>query len=172
MSDFLCLSRFPELLGLRRPAGGVGITLGAQVLRRLGGLHIRGSRPGFLHDLTKLFRILQHGAGLHHAIMVSHEQRRAHDIQQALLADIGVGIVDECAGIGVPIGIDMQIATPTRDAAVDELRVVLEVHAEQRLAAAVIPDAAIDLGALFRRGQKLGRCVIAHRHVMFSMSMS
>ena len=142
------------------------------MLRRLGGLHIRGSRPGFLHDLTKLFRILQHGAGLHHvvveglAIMVSHEQRRAHDIQQALLADIGVGIVDECAGIGVPIGIDMQIATPTRDAAVDELRVVLEVHAEQRLAAAVIPDAAIDLGALFRRGQKLGRCVIAHRHVM------
>jgi hypothetical protein len=54
-------------------------------------------------------------------------------LQQGLLADVGVGVVDEHAGIHIAVGVDVEIAAAAGDAAAHILRVVLEVHGEQGL---------------------------------------
>ena len=109
---------------------------------------------------------------LHHVlieglpVMVGLEQRRAHGLQQSLLPDVGIRIVDENAWIHIAVCVDVHIAAAPGDAAAHELRIVLEVHSEQRLAGAVITDSAINLLPLLRRRQELGTGVITDGHVV------
>ena len=74
--------------------------------------------------------------------------------------------MDEHAGVHVAVGVDVQIGASASDAAADELGVVLEVHREERLLGAVAADAAVHLGALLRRREKLRRSVVSDGHVV------
>ena len=71
---------------------------------------------GALNDLPDLLRILQHGTGAQVvvieglAVVIGHEQRRGQHLQQGLLPDVGVGVVDEHAGVAVAVGVDVQKA--------------------------------------------------------------
>ena len=129
-------------------------------------------RAGGLYHSAQLLRVFEHRAGPEHvvverlSIMVGHEERGFHRLEQRFLADVRVGIVDEHAGVHVAVGVDVQIGASASDAAADELGVVLEVHREERLLGAVAADAAVHLGALLRRRKKLGRGVVADGHVV------
>ena len=95
----------------RLRAGGVGVALGAQMVCRLGRLHVRGMRAGGFYHCPELFRIFQHGTGTEHVVVegltvvIGHEHGGLHGFRQGLLADIGIGIVDEYTGIHVAVGI-------------------------------------------------------------------
>ena len=94
---------------------------------------------GGLHDFPELLRVLQHGAGAQMivieglTVVIGHEDGTAHHIQQAHVPDIGVGIVDEHAGVAVAVGVDVQIPPSAGDTAADILAIVLEVHSEDGL---------------------------------------
>ena len=82
------VAALPQFLGSRKPVGRIGVTLGAQVLRALRGLHIGGLSPSLFHHLPQLLRVLQHGAGAQMvlieglAVMIGHEHGRAQTLQQ------------------------------------------------------------------------------------------
>jgi hypothetical protein len=65
--------------------------------------------------------------------VIGHEQRGAQRLQYGLLADVGIGVVDEHAGVHIAVGVDVEVAAAAGYAAADILRVVLEVHGEQGL---------------------------------------
>ena len=75
-------------------------------------------RVHLLQHRAQLFGVFQHRAraqvvfveGL--AVVVSLEQRRAQHLEQRLLADVGIGIVDEYARVGVAVRVDVQVAPP------------------------------------------------------------
>ena len=98
--------------------------------------------------------------------MVRHKDGALQGLQQAHLPDVGVGVVDEDAGVHIAIGVDVEVAPPAGDAAAHILRVVLEVHGEEGLLRPELPDAAIDRLPLLRGGQQLRRGVVAHGHVV------
>lgn len=86
-----------------------------------------------LHHVPELFGVLQHGARPEHivveglAVVVGHEQGALIGVQQPVFPDIGIRIVDEGAGLDIPVGVDVEIALAPGDAAPHELTVVLEV---------------------------------------------
>lgn len=43
------------------------------------------------------------------AVVVSHEQRAVQDLQNALVMDVGVGVVDEHAGLCVTGRVDVEV---------------------------------------------------------------
>ncbi len=123
----------PQLFGGGRPVIGVRLALIVEVLYVLRGLHIRGVRACSLHHVPELFGVLQHGARPEHivveglAVVVGHEQGALIGVQQPVFPDIGIRIVDEGAGLDIPVGVDVEIALAPGDAAPHELTVVLEV---------------------------------------------
>ena len=69
--------------------------------------------------------------------------------------DVGVGIVDEHAGLHVARCIDVQVAATTGDAAAHELTVILEVERKERLFLAHLAYKTIHVLTLFGRGHEL-----------------
>ena len=127
---------------------------------------------GGLHDFPELLRVLQHGAGAQMivieglTVVIGHEDGTAHHIQQAHVPDIGVGIVDEHAGVAVTVGVDVQIPPSAGDTAAHILAIVLEVHGEDGLSGADVPDPVIHEFPLLRVGQQLRRGIVAHGHIV------
>ena len=162
----------PQLVGGGLPVVGVGVGLGGQVLHGLGRLRIGGVGAGLIDDLLDALGVLQHGAGPQHVVieglvvMVGHEQRGLQALQQGLLVDVGVGVVDEHAGIHVAVGVDVQVAAATGDTTAHVLAVVLEVHGEDALGLTHGTDAVIDLLTLLGSGHQLGSGIVAHGHVV------
>ena len=73
---------------------------------------------GFFYHLTEHFRILQHGAGTQMVvvkgltIVICHENGGFQRFQQGHISDVGVGIVDEHAGIYIAICIMWRYRQP------------------------------------------------------------
>ena len=91
------------------------------------------------------------------AVVVSHEQRAVQNFQNRLVVDVGVGVVDEHAGLGVTGRVDVEVVATAGDAAAHELAVVLEVHGiegDVALRGAQIADPFDHVLALLRGGQR------------------
>ena len=142
------------------------------MLHALGRLRIGGVGARLVNHLLNELRVFQHGAGAEHVlveglvVMVGHEHGGLQALQQALLPDVGVGIVDEHAGVHVAVGVDVQVAAAAGDAPAHILGVVLEVHGKDALGLPHGADAAVDLGPLLGVGHQLGGGVVAHGHVV------
>lgn len=67
------------------------------------------------NHLAQQLRVFQHGARAQvvlverPAIAVRHEERRLQDFEQCFFANVGIGIVDEHARVGVAAGVDIQV---------------------------------------------------------------
>lgn len=97
------------------------------------------------------------------------EERLLQAFEQALLVDVGAGIMDKYARFDVAVRVDMAVVAAAGDAAVDVLAVVLEVDGKNRLAAfgaADFTDAANHVGALLGCRQEVQGSIVADRHVM------
>ena len=84
--------------------------------------------------------------------MVGHEDGTPQGVQQADLADVGIGVVDEYAGVHVAVGVDVQVAVSPGNAPAHKFRVVLEVHGKEGLFRPHSADPAVDPPALFGCG--------------------
>ena len=88
-------------------------------------------RAGFFYHLTEHFRILQHGAGTQMVvikgltIVICHENGGFQRFQQGHIPDVGVGIVDEHAGIYIAVCIDVEIPPTACNAAAYKFAVIL-----------------------------------------------
>jgi hypothetical protein len=71
------------------------------------------------------------------------------------VVDVGVGVVDEDAGLHVAAGVDVAEHAAAGDAAADELAVVLEVHGHDGLAALVVAHLA-DAVIMYSRCSMVG----------------
>ena len=78
--------------------------------------------------------VLQHRAGTQMvaveglALVIFLEQGLLQAFQQALVMDVGAGVMDEYAGLHIAVGVDVSILAATGDTAVNVLAVVLEVQ--------------------------------------------
>ena len=67
------------------------------------------------NHLAQQLRVFRHGARAQVvfverlAIVVRHEERRLQDFEQCFFADVGIGIMDEHARVGVAAGVDIQV---------------------------------------------------------------
>lgn len=67
------------------------------------------------NHLAQQLRVFQYGARAQVvlverlAIVVRHEERRLQDFEQCFFANVGIGIVDEHARVGVAVGVDIQV---------------------------------------------------------------
>ena len=85
--------------------------------------------------------------------------RGLEHFQQRVILDVHVGVVDEYAGFGVAVEVDVEIVQSAGNAAAHELAYRSGVHGVDLLAALVGADLANTLDhilALFRRGHQLG----------------
>jgi hypothetical protein len=82
------------------------------------------------------------------AVVISHEQRTVQNFQNALVVDIGIGVVDEHARLCVTGRVDVEVVASAGNAAAHKLAIVLEIHRVERdiaLFRAQIADAVIYL---------------------------
>ena len=103
------------------------------------------------------------------ALVVLLEQRLLQALQQALVVDVRVGVVDKDAGLNVARRVDVGILAAAGNAAVDVLAVVLEVDAENRLAASVAADLshAVDhILALLGVQHQVNVCTVTDGHIV------
>ena len=165
----------PDLISGGLPVGSVSLALLAQVLDTFRGLQIGAVGTGLVHHLFQQLGVFQHRAGTQMvlveglAVVVSHEQRAVQNFQNRLVVDIGVGVVDEHAGLGVTGRVDVEVVAAAGDAAAHELAVVLEVHGVERDIArrrAQIADTVDHILALFRGGHQLRGGFVAHGHIV------
>ena len=165
----------PDLVCRGLPVGSVSLALLAQMLHAFRGLQVGAVSTGLVYHLFQQLGVLQHGAGTQMvlveglAVVVSHEQRAVQDLQDALVVDVGVGIVDEHAGLCVAGRVDMEVVAAAGNAAAHKLTVVLEVHGVERdvaLLGTQVADALDHILALFRGGHQLRSSIVAHGHVV------
>lgn len=108
------------MLGGGSPVLRVTVAFGAQIIHVFQGGYVTGVCPGFVDHFPQFFRILQHGAGPQMVfierltIVVCHEQGRAQCFQQSLFPDVGIGIMNEHAGIAVTVGVDVEVTAAAR----------------------------------------------------------
>ena len=165
----------PDLISGGLPVGGVSLAFLAQVLDTFRGLQVGAVGTGLVHHLFQQLGVFQHRAGTQMVlvegltVVVSHEQRAVQNLQNRLVVDVGVGVVDEHAGLDVARGVDVAVELAAGDAAVRELAVVLEVDGEDLLAAGETADLAhtvLHIGALLGREQQVGRRAHADGHIV------
>ena len=78
-------------------------------------MFIKRKTTDLRNHLAQQLRVFQHGARAQVvlverlAIVVRHEERRLQDFEQCFFADVGIGIVDEHARVGVAAGVDIQV---------------------------------------------------------------
>ena len=83
--------------------------------------------------------------------------------------DIGTGIVNENAGLHIPVGIDMTIVFTPGNTAADKLPVILKIHQENRfspLKGPHLPNSVIHIFPLLRCRKQFRRRIISHRHIV------
>ena len=130
---------------------------------------------GLFDHLPQKLRIFKHRTrtqmiaveGL--ALVVHHKQGTLEDLQDALIMDVGIGEVDEYAGLRVAAGIDMEVVSSSGDAAAYILAIVLEVHGIEldiALIAADIADPVDHVLSLLRCRHKGGNRVLSDRHIV------
>ena len=103
------------------------------------------------------------------AFGVFFEQRLLQTFEQALVLDIGTGIMDEYTRFHVAIGVDMAIVPATGYTSVNILTVVLEIDGKNRFTAfdtADFADTAYHIGPLFFRRHQVRRRVVTDGHIM------
>ena len=83
------------------------------------------------------------------ALVIFLEQGLLQALQQALVVDVGVGVVDKDAGLHIAGRVDVGVLTAAGNATVDVLAIVLEVDAEDGLAAGVAADLAYTVDHIF-----------------------
>ena len=77
---------------------------------------IKRKTAGLRNHLAQQLRVSRHGARAQVvlverlAIAVRHEERRLQDFEQCFFANVGIGIVDEYARVGVAVCVDVQVA--------------------------------------------------------------
>ena len=102
-------------------------------------------------------------------LTVCHEQRLLQRSQQIHFLDIGTRIMDEYAGLHIPIGIDMTVVSAACDTATHIFTIVLEVKGEDGLATlhgTDFTDAVVHILSLIRIRKQLTGCLISYRHIM------
>lgn len=105
----------PETIGFGFPVHGVEVTLCTEMLGAFGRLQVGGMCADLRNHLAQQIRVFQHGARAQVvlverlAIVVRHEERRLQDFEQCFFANVGIGIVDEHARVGVAAGVDIQV---------------------------------------------------------------
>lgn len=78
-------------------------------------MFIKRKAADLRNHLAQQLRVFQHGARAQVvlverlAIVVRHEERRLQDFEQCFFANVGIGIVDEHARVGVAAGVDIQV---------------------------------------------------------------
>lgn len=78
-------------------------------------MFIKRKTAGLRNHLAQQLRVFQHGARAQVvlverlAIVVRHEERRLQNFEQCFFANVGIGIVDEYARVGVAAGVDIQV---------------------------------------------------------------
>ena len=138
----------PDAVSGRGPLVSIGLAAAENIARGFGLLHIGAVGTAALDHLAQQFGVFQHRAGTQMvvveglALVIFLEQRLLQALQQALVMDVGVGVVDKDAGLHVASRVDVGVLTAAGNAAVDVLAVVLEVDAEDGLAAGVAADLA------------------------------
>ena len=94
------------------PSGICETTLWAVKCLRM---FIKRETAGLRNHLAQQLRVFQHGARAQVvlverlAIVVRHEERRLQDFGQCFFANVGIGIVDEHARVGVAVGVYIQV---------------------------------------------------------------
>ena len=128
----------PDLVGYRLPVGSICTAFVAEVVYALGRLQVGAVSTGVMHHLAQKLGVFQHRAGTQMvfieglAVVVSHEERAAENIEDAAVVDVGVGVVDEDARFCIARRIDMEIVASACDASAHKLAIVLEVHRIER----------------------------------------
>ena len=61
-------------------------------------------------------------------VTVCHEQRLFQALQDAVLMDVGTGVVDKYARLCITVCIDVEVVTSTGDTSANEFTIVLEIH--------------------------------------------
>ena len=137
------------------------------------GVHVvRGLGARLVHHLGELAGVVQQRARPQHVgverlvSLIALEQRALVALEQGLLADVGVGVVDERARLHVAGGVDVHVATGAGNAATRVLAVVPEVREEDgHVVAPVLADLVVHAGALLGGGEKLHGSAQANGHV-------
>ena len=128
-----------------------------------------------MHDLRKDLGVLEHRARTEHIVVpgpvstVCLEDRLLEALEERLVVDVRIRVVDEDAGLDIAASGDVAEDAAARNAATDELAVILEVHCHDRLAALVVThlaDAVQHVLALLERRHEVGIGTLAHRHVV------
>ena len=103
------------------------------------------------------------------ALVIFLEQGLLQAFQQALVMDVGTGVMDEYAGLHIAVGVDVSILAYAGDTAVNVLAVVLEVNAENLLASGKAADLAYTLDhvlTLFGIQHQVNVSTIADGHIV------
>ena len=165
----------PDTLGRGRPLVSVGAAAAEYIIGGFRLLHIGAVRTAALDHLTQQLRVFKHRAGAQVvvveglALVVFLEQGLLQALEQALVMDIGVGVVDKDAGLHIAGRVDMGILAAAGNAAVNVLAVILEVDAEDRLAAgkaADLTDAVDHVLALLGVEHQIDIGTVTDGHVM------
>ena len=165
----------PDAVSGRSPLVSVGAAAAENIVRRFRLLHIGAVGAAALDHLAQQLGVLEHRAGAQVvvveglALVVLLEQRLLQALQQALVVDVRVGVVDKDAGLHVARRVDVGILAAAGNAAVDVLAVVLEVNAEDRLAAGVAADLAhaVDhILTLLGVQHQVNVCTVADGHIV------
>lgn len=78
-------------------------------------MFIKRKTADLRNHLAQQLRVFRHGARAQVVlverltIVVRHEERRLQDFEQCFFANVGIGIVDEHARVGVAAGVDIQV---------------------------------------------------------------
>ena len=126
----------PQAVSGGHPAGCVGTAAAENILRGFRLLHIGAVGTAAANHIAQNLGVLQHRAGTQMvaveglALVIFLEQGLLQAFQQALVMDVGTGVMDEYAGLHIAVGVDVSILAAAGDTAVNVLAVVLEVNAE------------------------------------------
>ena len=161
----------PQFRGHRRPGLG-GVNAFSAVLA--GGLRrhdVCRLGSGFLDHNGQTARIVQHRAGAQQILVerlidaILLEERILIGLQQRIRANVGVGIVHESAGLNIAARVDVDIALAAGNASSDIFTVIPEIHGEQRLGFAEVPNLVVHILALLGGGHQLRHRVLPDGHI-------
>ena len=121
----------PDAVSRGSPLVGIGAAAAEHIIRRFRLLHIGAVGTAALDHLTQQLGVFKHRAGAQVvvveglALVVFLEQRLLQALEQALVVDVGVGVVDEDARFCIARRIDMEIVASACDASAHKLAIVL-----------------------------------------------
>ena len=121
-------------------------------------LHIRGMCAGGVNHVSQSAVVVQQGAGTQMVFVkglacpVRHKEGGLICLQQCLFPNIGVRIVNECAGLNIAVCIDVEIIPPAGNTAFHIFAVIPEVQSENGLCLAEFTDLMVHIFPLLGCG--------------------